>query len=1059
MSQPTHTPGKLSRFFFLDGTFAALLLIFFLAIGSIGYSMLIKEDLPDLAIGQATVTTEWPGADPETIEQQITNKIEKKLRSLKGLKKLSSASFSGFSMVSVEFYSNIEVASAMNRLRAKVNEAEADLPKEATKPKINEVSVNDAPILTASLKGDVDIAVLSKQAKSLKERLEKVPGVNKVTLAGNREEAILVRLLTSRMAAVGVSATQVRDALQGANLDMPWGDFEGDELGASFRLYGRFRSVEQMRTLPIVRTDAGRVIRLAEVADIRQDLEREKSRASLSWQGDDYSPSVDISITKRPGSDTLKTIDAIKAELSRSASAYDWPSALQYQVISDQSIQIWDSLSNVFNNGWQAMIAVFIILLVALTWREAIVAGLAIPITFAGALGIIWLLGYTLNQIVIIGLVLALGLLVDVFILMMEGMHENIFNKGKTFPQAALATIKSYSMPALAGQLTTIFAMVPLLAISGTTGKFIRSMPVTAISALVVSYIVALFIAVPLSRLLLGRLKADESKQTLMDRLTAKGMQKLRNLLERVFLRNRVTVILWPLVALGLFVLGTTAMSTLPVEMMPKSDGRNLGVTMELPPDTSLDTAQFCADSMGDVLRQQPYFESVTKLVGKKSGFALKSIDDQLAPTEGTYFVGFSAVFTLRDQREMMAYEYIPELRTALAPSLDDCPGGKLLLSPETGGASSSAPVQVRIIGDDMDTLREITGEVTQVLQSIQGATDINDNLGPSKMDIKTLPRREALNFYQVGMQDLANQVRILMNDDEVGKFSLGGVEDDLKIRLGGAWPSRHGEMGGPTQVREIYLLEVITQQGRSIPITSLADIQVAEASLSILHQDGERAVTVSAQTDNRTAAEIIADLTPKIDALQAQWPQGYRYQFAGEAEDTAETFGSAGTMLGVALFLVFALLVIQFGNFTQPFIIMSAIPLGLIGTFFGNYLFNMPFSFMTMIGLIALIGIVVNNSIVMIDAMNGYLKQGDSIHDAAAKGASDRLRPIITTSITTIVGLTPLALSQPMWQPLCLAVICGLVVSTFMALLIVPCLFALFTSEEKAKAMATVTI
>ena len=265
------------------------------------------------------------------------------------------------------------------------------------------------------------------------------------------------------------------------------------------RLYGRFRDVEDLRRLPVMRLNSGRVVRLQEVAEVRRDLEREESTVDLSWRGAEFQPTVDIGVKKAPGTDSLEVIAGVKLVMEREAASANWPVGLQYAVTADQSESIDADLSSVANTAWQAMLGVGLILFVILSWREAIIAGLAIPITFMASLAIVWALGNTLNQVVIVGLVLALGLLVDVFILMMEGMHDNIFARRKSFDDSAMSTIHVYAAPAFAGQMTTILAMIPLLVIGGLAGKFISIIPETAITTLVVSYVVALFVAVPLS--------------------------------------------------------------------------------------------------------------------------------------------------------------------------------------------------------------------------------------------------------------------------------------------------------------------------------------------------------------------------------------------------------------------------------------------------------------------------------------------------------------------------------------------------------------------------------
>ncbi len=1046
-----------ARFFFLRPVFAILLTLLLVAVGLGAYMMLVKESLPDLEIPQATVTAFWAGADPETMEQEVTEPIEREISGVRGLKSFSSASYDSSTVITVEFDANADLDQSMQRLRAAVDDARGDLPREVESPNVEQVAVDDRPILSVVLYGDVDGAILAEAAEDLEDRLENVAGVNEVGLGGKREEVVRVRLIPSRLVALGLSPVAVRDAIQAANLDMPWGQIEGAQSGARLRLYGRFRDVEDLRTLPVARLDGGggRTVLLGEVAEVYRGLARETSRAFFSRDGAPFRPSIEVSITKVPGADTVEVVRRARAALAEAAESRDWPHGLAYEITADQSEQIWDSLINVLNNGWQAVLCVFAVLLVMLSWREGLIAGLAIPLTFLGALGAIWALGYTLNELVIIGMVLALGLVVDVFILMMEGLHEGIFVQRLSFDRAALQTVRRYALPAAAGTATTILALLPLMAIGGLAGKFIRVMPVTTIACLVVAFVVALLIAVPLSRFVIGRVAREDAPIGRVDRIATALSDGLRGWSLRTTLHRRRTALLWSIGAFALFALAIAAFTQVPTILYPKSDGRNLGVTVELPSDTPLDTSERVAERVGAVLRDKPYLESVVELVGKTSPMTQTSIADALTPSTGDYLLGFSARFVPREAREAPAYAYVDALRDEIEAAVDRMHGGaSVLLVPETGQPSNEDPIQVEITGTDVDRLRTISQALQAALRAIPGATDVRDNLGPVQTEIRFVPRREALDFYGISQQDLASQVRIAMSEDEIGTFPISGPDEDLEIRLGTAWPSRGGEPGGPTRIDELATIKVFDREGNTVPGLAVLETRTGSAPVAITHKGGERAVQVSAKTSGRPAGEIVAELTPVLERMSADWPTGYAFSLGGEVEEAAETFASAGLMLVVAVLLVFALLVLLFGSFVQPAIILLTIPLGLIGTFGGFFLAGIPFSFFAMVGVIALVGIVVNNAIVMIDTMNDYLARGSSVAEAAAHGAADRLRPIVSTSLTTVLGLIPLAIGNPMWRPLCYAIIFGLIAATVMSLVIVPCLYLLLTRAKQHRAL-----
>ncbi|MEM6614327.1 MAG: efflux RND transporter permease subunit, partial [Cyanobacteria bacterium P01_C01_bin.72] len=1034
-------PSSFAQFFFLKTVFGILLSLLLVVGGLMAVSSMVKEGDPDINVAIATIQTDWAGADPETVENQITDKIEKELKSLKGLKDIDSASFDGTSLIEVEFEAEAPIAESIALVRAEVDEAKPEIADNAEEPKVEQVGTQDTPVLTVGLYGDIDLAVLSKAAEEIEDILETVPNVRKVDLSGNREEVIHVQLFPNRLKQLGVSATQVANAIQTANLDLPWDQVESDEIGTQLRYYGRFRSVEDLRNLPVTRLSGdgnGRVVTLQEVAEVRRDLEREKNRAYLSADGEEFSTFINVDVVKVPGSDTIKVInDSITAIEATKQNPNIWAYGMDYRVINTDADEINQDLRDVFDNAWQGVLGVFVVLLFALTWREAIIAGLSIPLTFLGALAVLFMFGFTLNKMVQVGMILALGLLVDVFILMMEGMHDGIFVEGLSFNQSALKTVKTYAVPAFSGQLTTILALAPLMAISGTMGKFVRLIPISAIVCLILSYIIALAVDIPLSRYLLGNLKVKGQKSR-VDRLTELVSGKFRDWSLGLTVRNKGTATFFALGAIALFVTSTILVGTVPSTLFPDSDERKLSINIELPPTTTLDSSQKVADEVGEILRDKDYLESVIKLVGQRSGLVDES---GITPDDGNYLVGFSAIFTPEESRNQLSFKYVDQLRSELGILVRRYPGASFVVnSPSTGEGGD--PIEIELAGSDMDRLRQISGEVQLALRKIQGATDVRDDLGALRPDIKLRPRRESINFYGLSDDDLATQGRYLMTDNDIGDYPIGGGEEDLEIRLSTQWASREGDVGGPTRRDELLSLPFFNSNGDIITGAQVLEAEFSNAPLSITHRDAQRTVTVLAKNKDRTVGEIVADLEPKLKEMKQSWGQGYDYKFAGELETQGETFTSAGQMAIVSFFLIFSVLVIQFSSFTQPFIIMLAIPFAFIGTFLGFFFFQIPISFPAVMGLIALTGIVVNDAIVMVETMNGHRSQGMRVKNAAAMGAADRLRPILTTSITTIVGVVPLALSDPTWFPLASAIAFGLVASTLIALLVIPCLY-----------------
>ncbi|HVL74670.1 MAG TPA: efflux RND transporter permease subunit [Noviherbaspirillum sp.] len=1054
-SEAVRKASTLARFFFLKTTFGILLAVTLVVGGLFSYNLLVKEALPDLDIPQAMITTSWPGADPQTMERQVTDVIEDELATLQGVRSINSASFDSFSIISVEFQAGVNSVDAMARLRAAVSDAEADLPAEAERPAINQLSVDDRPILTLALYGDADAATLSALVRSIRDRLERITGVNEVDLGGAREEIVQILLQPERLLALALSPTQIRSAIQQANIEQPFGEIQSPDIGAVVRLEGRFRDLDDLRALPVATLGQGaaaRTVRLDEVATVQRTLEADQTRAFFSTGGQPYRPSTEVSVRKTPGADTVLLVEQIFATLSEMQQAPEWPQGVAFAAVQDDADQIWSSLSDVFVNGLQAMLVVFAVLFLAISWREGVIAGLSIPVTFAGVLLAILLFGYSLNELVIIGMVIALGLIIDVFIIMVEGLHEDIYLNRRSFGESVLATVDRYAVPALAGQLTTVLALAPLMAIGGIAGEFIRVLPVTTITCLVLAFVVALLATLPLSRFLLGRVKVPEGEQahSRADRVTVRAMDWLEAWNSRHVLSSRARAWLWVIGAVLVFAISLFAIAQSRVELYPAQDGPRLGINIELPPTTQLAVSQQVADQAGEILRNKPYLESTIKLVGRKSPFTAGSPADALQPTEAENFIGFSAIFVDRDLRDAPSYELADVLRDEIAAYLErNVAGATLQVVAEAGGPSPGDPIEIQIIGPDMDTLRALSQQVQNLLRNTAGAFNVRDNLGALNPEVALRPNREALEFFGISHAELAAQIRIAMSNDVIGTFTVAGGGDDIDIRLGTEWATRPGEAGGPGSIEEIALVRAYTPAGESVSLFQLVRPLQSEGAVAIAHRDGERALTVLARNQDRTVGEIMADVEPALRQMQAGWPPGYSFAIRGEAEEAEETFGAAGIALVVAIILVMGVLVIVFDSFRQSFIILATMPLALIGTFLGFFLFGISFSFFAMVGVISLVGIVVNNGIVMVDTMNRTLRQGVTIAEAAAAGSARRLRPVLTTSVTTIVGLIPLAVGSPMYRPLTLVIIFGLVSATVLSLFVVPALYLLLTPEK----------
>ncbi len=1045
---PASGPSPLIRFIFIETVFSKVLVGACVAAGLVALQAMVREKNPDLAIPQAVVSVEWAGASPEQIEKEIVAGLEDEVRGLPQLHRFWSSAQHSFALLSVQFSAESDIPSSMQRLRSRVDRAAARFPRAAKKPRIEQIAVNDFPVQTYVLFGTNDDRLLARSGQRLKRQLEDVAGVRKVQLYGHREERLHVRLKPHALKSLSLSPSHVRERLQEANLELAWGDLEEPAARYALVYAGGFTGPDSMAALPIADLGDGRVVRLGEVAEVFVGLERDLGQTRTSRLGGDFTDALTLSILKRPGADSLAVIADVKDRIEAVTSLADWPHALTLQLIGDEGEGIEHALDEVQTSLLQGMIGVFVVLLTLLSWREATVAALGMPVSILAAIGGLYSFGFTLNTLVFTGIVIALGLLVDMFILVMEGVHERLFLHSETFSEAVIGTAKTFLLPALAGQLTTIMAMVPLLVIGGIDGKFIRVIPLTAIACLCASFGLAFVAALPLSRYVLAGSRRHQP--TRMDRLTMVLADRLHAWLRAGPVRSKRSAVAVVMAAVALFTLSMGLALISPSELYPREDGRNLGVTIEQRPEATQQDARRVAGRVGAYLSTLPYLQSVTTHAAEKSPFALKTLDDYLAPLTGFHLVGVSARFVPRDDRDHPAYAYLSQIRQGLDRTLADEPGVRVQLHPDLGGATADDPIQIQIVGNDLVALRAAAGSVARALRATAGVTDVRDTMGHFHTELRFRPISSRLAFYGISEPELAEQMRVTMSEDPIGRFKRDGIEQDLDIQLSTGWPSRKGELGGPRSFAEIASIVLSAGDGVNVPLMGLVDLDIAQTPISISRVDGRRAVTVKAQlVPGQTSGDVVAAVEPSLRRLQTSWPEGFSWRIRGEAESAETVSGNANRALLLAALLVFAVLALLFGSFRQPLIILATMPLALTGTFLGFALTGIPLSFPAMIGIVAVIGIVVNDAIVMVDTMNGHLRSGKSVPEAAARGTADRLRPIFTTTVTTIVGLVPLALSSPMWFPLCMAIIYGETVATAFAIAVIPALFVLTTSHS----------
>ena len=603
---PANNYGFIKYFFKIFLNYPKLILLIILLIiffGFSSYQQMNKEAYPDLKIPYATITTIYNGASSSIVEHKITDKIEKELKSIDSIKNYHSFSTDSYSTISLEFHENSNLQNSMQCLYAAVNRSSTTIPKQSEHPEIKQISIRSQPILILMLYGKVNQQTLNDTAEKLQKKLARIPGINQAILEGIKKENIRIKVYPELLRYYNISTTEINDTILKHTSDTPLGSYQGNDQKFILNFHSTFDNIIEIKNLLLNSVNINRQLHLKDLADITITADKDHVHTSFSKNGSTFTRGIALSLTKTSGQDSIKLVDQAFKIIKEEKQL--WKPELQIAVLSNNAQTIKEELHKTFNSAWQSFVIVFLVLFFLLTWREAAIAACAIPLTFLLSILILYLFGITFNLLVIIGMILALGLLVDDFILVMEGMHEGIFLQQLSFKTAATRTLRQYALPSLSGTLTTIITFLPLAFISGIDGKFLRIIPISAAICLASSYILSIFIAIPASGFLFNRKKQDPLTTTLIDRITNKIEKKHHSWLQNHIIGNNRQIIRTLLCALLLIIFSTILASRLPSILYPKGDGRYLGITIELPNDTKLTESNHIAHKLTKILRQK----------------------------------------------------------------------------------------------------------------------------------------------------------------------------------------------------------------------------------------------------------------------------------------------------------------------------------------------------------------------------------------------------------------------------------------------------------------------
>jgi multidrug efflux pump subunit AcrB len=1007
-------------------TTVGVLIALMVILGTWSYVLLPRESSPDVPIPFIIVTTVYEGVAPADIESSVTMKIEKELAGLKGVKEITSASAEGLSLITIEFLPDVLVDDAMQYVRDKIDLAKAELPTEVEEPILKEISFADFPILMVNISGDISPVRLKVIADELEEAIESLPGVLNCDVLGALEREIRLEIDQDQVVAYGLTIPEIVGLIPAENVNISAGGLETAGTKFNVRVPAEFVEPEEVDEL-VIAVRNGAPIYLTDVAQVRDTFKDRTSFSRLNGEA-----SITLTVQKRTGENIIHIADRVKALLAEAQRRV--PLGVRFEITLDQSDDIRMMVSDLENNLLSGMILVVGVLLLFMGWRSSVIVGLAIPLSMLLSFIIIRLLGYTLNMVVLFGLIMALGMLVDNAIVIVENIYRHYQLTGHRV-KAAMSGTSEVAWPVITSTATTLAAFTPLIFWPGIMGGFMKWLPITLIITLTCSLFVALVINPTLSAVLVTAPKHD-------GRRTSWFVSAYRRLLETALHYRFTTLALAVLTLIGVGLLyGKQGHG---VELFPDFDPRRAVVDIRYPQGTSIHET----DRLARVIEQRlaPFaddLEHVITNVGSGGG------GNPLSGGGGGEHLGnITLTFHDYEVRTRPSSEVIGEIRAALA----DLAGAELKVDKEEEGPPTGAAVTVRIMGQDFREIERYSEQARQLIADVPGLVNLRSDFEAARPELSFQVDRQRAMRLGVNTAVIGNFLKTAVFGREVGKYRQFNDEYDITVRL---------PLAQRQNIEDLFRLHVPNADGAAVPLSSLGEFSYTGGYGTIRRINQKRVVTLTADAEGRLSTAVLADVMARLEQLEL--PLGYEIRYAGEKEEQDKAQAFLAEAFVIALLLIVLIMVAQFNTLIVPIIIMTTVLLSLIGVLAGLLICNMPFGIiMTGVGVISLAGVVVNNAIVLLDYTRLLQRRGLDLIPAAVQAGVTRLRPVLLTATTTILGLIPMAIgvsydfrdmawvtrseSSQWWSSMAIAVIFGLAFATLLTLVVLPTLYVSLT-------------
>lgn len=989
-----------------------MIILIVIVIGVVSLSKLQIDLLPQMELPYVMVQTSYEGAGPEEIENIISKPLEQTLSTVENIEDIISISSEGNSLLLMQFAFNTDMDEIMLQIRERVDIIKGFLPEGTSSPLALKLDPNALPVVQLAVSSKGDLYTTQKIAEDvISPRFERIEGTASASVTGGLEQEVEIMLKEEMIKGYNLSSSYLAQILGAENLNMPGGTVKKGNNELTVRTMGEFKSVEEINNMPIPLMKGG-TVRLKDIADVNLKSKEQSSITKLNGK-----EVVQISIMKQSDANTVNVAASIDKEIEKLIGEYP---DLELVTVFNQADYINLAIDNLISTATQGGILAILILLVFLrSFKTTLVIAISIPFSIITTFVILFFTDITLNMMTIGAFALAVGMLVDNSIVVLENIYRNR-SLGMDRITASIDGTNEVSMAVTASTLTTIAVFLPIVFTGGLAAVVFKEFSLTITIALLSSLVIALTLVPMLSSKLISvkNLESEEAQEKKQGPLVI-FYKKILN----YSLKHRLVTML---ISIALFVVSVIMVISVGAEFFPATDEGMINISANLPAGSEIEEIDSLLKEIQDTIAEIPEIEIVFTSAGGGDMYGMGS------SSSGTITVLLKSL----DERERSAKEISDEIRAMTK----DIPGAEISVAESSTmmlGMSTGA-ISISIKGDDIDTLKAIGDDFKKIIETVEGTREVTTSYEDGIPQVQIIADRGIASQYGLTTAQIGSSIANALSGSNVTKFKVNGDEIDVVLK----GDNIYGE-----SISYLEMLPVETPMGSSVPLSEVADIKVEKGPISILRENQVRVLTVSGSVVGRDVQSASVEIEELLK--EYEMPFGYSYIFGGEIEQIEETFTDLFLVMLMAIALVYMIIAAQFESLIQPLSIMFSVPLALSGGFIGLFITGLPLNVIGIIGLIILVGVVVNNAIVLVDYINIRRRRGEDRTAAIMKAGPIRIRPIMMTALTTILGLVPMSLGigegAELTQSMGVVVIGGLSLSTVLTLVIVPVMYTIF--------------